>query len=127
MPRSWAAPHTSEMIRDHLLTVGRDSIYGTWQRIKQQLEAMPKRYVPPTYGSLRVMFYCLRRLGLIRRVATRAASRKGYYRKSLYSVVPGKEDALEWVDPQSALYRPIYWEERKKAWIPVKPKKKRKR
>jgi len=118
MPRGWGAPRTGEMVRDHLLVTRGDSIYSTWKAVKQLAE--DKGYVPPTYSSMRVLFYILRKLGLVRKVRQEPAMKKGYYRKSIYAVVPGMEDAEEWIDPSTAYYRPRRWEERRKAWLPIK-------
>lgn len=105
------------MIRDHLLTTGGDSIYGTWKAVKKRVEEM--NYVPPTYSSMRVFFYILRKLGLVMKVREEPAEKRGYITKKIYVVVPGMEDVPEWIDPTTALYRPLKWEERKRIWAKV--------
>ena len=114
MPRGTAVG-TGKMVKEHLLDTGGDSVYGTWKAVKKLAEE--QGYVPPTYSSMRVFFYLLRKLGLVRKVREEPARKGGYYRKSIYIVVPGEEERLEWIDPTTACYRPQRWEERKRFLI----------
>lgn len=111
MPRG-GAPGTGKMVKEHLLDTGGDSVYGTWKAVKKLAEE--QGYVPPTYSSMRVFFYLLRKLGLVQKAREEPAGKGGFYRKSIHVVVPGEEDAPEWIDPSTAYYRPQRWEERKR-------------
>jgi hypothetical protein len=91
------------MIRDYLLKKGKASVYETWKHILSQLEGTA--YLKPSYSNVRILFYCLRRLGLIRKVATEPSSRNGFYRKHLYSVVKARVKAEQWYSPYESLYR----------------------
>jgi hypothetical protein len=93
-----------------LLTQGRDSVYGTWKAVLKQLEGT--KYLKPSYGNIRILFYILRKLGLIRRVGVEKSSRKGYYDKTLYAVVRRKAKAEEWLNPYEALYKPSAFRKR---------------
>jgi hypothetical protein len=111
LPRgSWGRYRTSTLVRDHLLTQGRDSVYGTWKAVLKQLEGT--KYLKPSYGNIRILFYILRKLGLIRRVGVEKSSRKGYYDKTLYAVVRRKAKAEEWLNPYEALYKPSAFRKR---------------
>jgi DNA-binding PadR family transcriptional regulator len=97
------------MIRDSLLE-GPKSVYDLWKDILRKLENTP--YAKPSYGSLRIMVYCLKKLGLIRKVSTMPSSRNGFYRKHLYSLVKARVKAVEWYSPIEALYRPLKFKQR---------------
>ena len=97
-------------MRDHLLTQGRDSIYGTWKAVLEQLEGT--KYLKPSYGNMRILFYVLRRLGLIRKVGAEKSSRKGYYDKTLYAVVKARIRSEAWFNPYEARYRPSAFRKR---------------
>jgi len=110
MPRGWAAPSTSLMVRDYLLKVGRASVYEVYKHILKELENTA--YLKPSYSNVRILFYCLRRLGLIRKVATEPSSRNGFYRKHLYSVVRARVKAEQWHSPIEAYYYPLRFRQR---------------
>jgi hypothetical protein len=98
------------MVRDYLLEIGEDSVYNVWKAVLQQLENKP--YLKPSYTNIRILFYILRKLRLVRFVATEPASRKGYYPKRLYSVVKTKINSPFWLDPYEAYYRPRAFKKR---------------
>ncbi|MEM2386203.1 MAG: hypothetical protein QXO67_04390 [Candidatus Bathyarchaeia archaeon] len=111
MPRgAWGKTRTSLLVRDHLIKVGKDSIYNTWKAVLKALEDKP--YLKPTYSNIRILFYILRRLGLIRKVSTQPSSKKGFYSKHLYTVVKAKADSELWLNPYEALYRPSTFKKR---------------
>jgi hypothetical protein len=91
-------------VRDYLLKVGKASIYETWKAVLKQLEGT--KYLKPSYGNMRILFYILRRLGLIRKVGAEKSARKGYYDKTLYAVVKVRVKDLAWTNPYEFLYKP---------------------
>jgi hypothetical protein len=93
-----------------LLSKGKDSIYGTWKAVLEQLEGT--KYLKPSYGNIRILFYILRKLGLIRRVGVEKSSRKGYYDKTLYAVVKARIRSEAWLNPYEAYYRPLNFRKR---------------
>jgi len=113
-PRGWLVPpefRTGIMIRNILLREGKASPYNVWKEIEEKSEKAG--YVPPTYISIATLFWILQDLGLIEFVGKIPPKRKGYLKKALFRVVPGKEDAWEWENPRLAKYNPKkFWETR---------------
>ena len=113
----------------HLLDVGKDSTYGTWISIKAELsriseeEERRRPFTCPTYPSMATKFWNLAydwstrdkkagdplpgssRFPLIEKVGVEESDRGGWER-TLYAIVPGKETAVEWENPQTALRDP---------------------
>ena len=107
MPRGWLVPpeyRTSIMIRNILLNRGQASPYEVWQTIKRRCEEAG--YRPPTYLSIATAFWILRKLGLIELTKRAPSSKRGWLKRSLFRIVPGKENAREWENPRLALYDP---------------------
>ena len=111
MPRgSWGRYRTSTLVREYLLKVGKASIYETWKAVLEQLEGT--KYLKPSYGNMRILFYLLKKLGLVRIVGIEKSSKKGYYDKTLYAIVRRKAKAEEWLNPYEAVYRPSAFRKR---------------
>lgn len=99
LPKGWGAPGTAALVRDHLLEVGADSSYGAWLAVKEKLEGLDREYVPPSRDSIRVIFWALRKLGMIERVGEEPTRTRTWLAKVLYRVTPGREKAAEWENP----------------------------
>jgi len=111
-----------EWIRGHLLDVGSDYIYLMWKRWCKFTEA-EKDYVKiraGTYLSFAKYIWILKRLGLIRKVASATSARKGF-KRSIYEVVPELVDDPRWMHPYQALYESTRW------WAKQYPKRTRER
>jgi len=91
------------MVKQSLLE-GPKSVYDLWKDILKKLEGTP--YAKPSYGSLRIMVYCLKRLGLVKVVGTQPSSRRGYYPRHLYAIVKARAESEAWLSPYEAYYRP---------------------
>ena len=109
MPRGWSTVGTAELIRDYLLERPA-STKEVCDYVRGVVEGMG--YVPPTYPSICRMMWLLRKLGLIEAVRVEAPERGGYIPKKIYRIVPGKENAPEWLDPQTAYYNPEKFKEK---------------
>jgi len=91
---------TGLAIRQYLLQVvegNPNDFYKLFRKVKRKT----------SYGSVRRYFYILRRLGLIE--PTRRVPGRGPIPRQLYRIVPGMEDAEEWMHPQVALYPATRW------------------
>jgi hypothetical protein len=97
------------MIRESLLE-GPKSVYDLWKDILRKLENTS--YAKPSYGSLRIMVYCLKRLGLIRKVSSLPSSKNAYYRKHLYAIVKARAKAEQWHSPIEAYFYPARFKQR---------------
>lgn len=86
---------TGLAIREYLLTVREGNP-------NDFLKAFRKIKKKTSYASVRRYFYICRRLGLIE--PTRRVLGRGPIPRQLYRIVPGMEDAPEWLHPQIALY-----------------------
>jgi len=110
MPRGWAAPGTADLVRVYLLKRGRGTQYGAYKFIVAWLEARGaatgKRYVPPTYQSIRHMFIYLRRLGLVEDAGTAPAAKSSGMMRHYYRVAKGREADPRWRNPILAYYDP---------------------
>jgi len=105
MPRGWGTPGTATWIRDALTLLGE-----SWpKRVHNEVKRWAQQggYVPPSYKSIRKLFYCLRRLGLIELVRQEPVEGKPWlFPRNIYRVTPGMEFAPGWRDPETALYHP---------------------
>ena len=114
MPKGWLISprfRTSIMVRDILKKKGKASPYEVWKEINRISKKFG--YVPPTYLSIANLFWILRKLGLIEIVGKAPPRKKGYLTKTLFRIVPGKEDAWEWENPRLAKYNPDkFWKTR---------------
>lgn len=108
MPKGWGAPGTAELIRDHLLEVGSDCVYGCWVAVKEKIEP---RYVPPSYLSTASMFWALRKLGLVQKLGEERSRTRGRIAKTIYRVAPGREKDIAWQNPILAARDPERFKE----------------
>jgi hypothetical protein len=87
---------TGMAIKQYLMDMGEGSPYDFYKCFKK---------VRPTlsYKNVVYYFYLLHRAGLIERVRTEPSS-KGGFDKTIYRIVPGKEDDPGWFHPQQIFY-----------------------
>jgi hypothetical protein len=70
MPRGWGSIGTADLIRIYFQTKGIAYPYQVYRFIDRYLASRHGKYRPPTYDTIRSMFYALRRLQLIIPIAT---------------------------------------------------------
>jgi len=92
---------TGLAIREYLMRVGQASPYDFYKCFKK---------IKPTtsYKNIVYYFYLLKKAGLIEPVGHEPSS-KGGFDKTLYRIVPGKEEDLGWFHPQQIFYPDTKW------------------
>jgi hypothetical protein len=89
--------YTGLAIREYLMKVGKGSpadFYRCFKKLK-----------PTTsYQNVVRYFYLLKRAGVIEPVETVTGSKGGSVKKTLYRIVPGREDDDAWLHPQQVFY-----------------------
>jgi len=89
--------YTGLAIREYLMIMGEGSPYDFYQCFK--------RIKPTTsYKNIAYYFYLLHRAGLIEIVRKEPMSKKGGFSKTIYRIVPGRENELGWLHPQQIFY-----------------------
>jgi len=103
--------YTGLAIREFLMALGVGSPYEFYKCFK--------KVKPDTsYKNIAYYFYLLKRAGLIEPVFTVRSSRGGID-KTMYRIVPGKEEDLGWLHPQQLFYPETrygarkYWKRKK--------------
>jgi hypothetical protein len=87
---------TGLAIRQYLMDMGEGSPYDFYKCFKKFKPTV-------SYKNVAYYFYLLHRAGLIQRVRSEPSSRGGFD-KSIYRIVPGKEDDPGWLHPQQIFY-----------------------
>jgi len=88
-------------IRNHLLDVEQDYLYGAWLRWKRFVELAKRldvKLAVGQYGAFRTYCWLLKESGLIVKVATEKSSRGGFPR-SYYGLVEENLDSELWLNP----------------------------
>jgi len=103
----WVKP-TALFIHDYLLENGEAYAFEIWKALRDYRRSLGIKVC--TYDNFRRNYiYILKKLGLIRKVREEPGKRG--FNRVYYEIVPGKEDAVEWVNPQKyfKLRKYGYW------------------
>jgi len=99
--RGWSSPFTtptSLFIRDYLLKHGEGYVQEIWRELKKARGGLHVG----SYENFKTNYiYVLKKLGLIEEVRREPVpGQPKWYMRRYYRIVPGKESAEEWVNPQ---------------------------
>ena len=114
MPKRPDHLSTASLVR-HLLSERPCYPYLTFQIIRMKLKEASKErrendekkkdYRIPTYLSIRNMFYCLRKLGLVS-IHHRESTDGPRFPRTYYSLVTGMVEDPAWINPLTSYYHP---------------------
>ena len=115
LPWKWgvaAASPKGRFIKGYLIEKGQayvKEVWEAWADFCARAEKIDVHFKKGDYANMRVFFWLLKRLDLIRLVRRVPSVRKGYFERNVYAVNPRKVDDPAWFRPLQVLYPNTDW------------------
>jgi len=109
-----AKPRKGLWIRGHLLDVDSDYVYGMWMgwcRFVDEAENYGAKIPKGTYGGFKTYIWLLKKLDLILKVGEEDGYKRGFFKRTYYTLNPAKVDSQFWENPFRAYEEGVKFED----------------